>query len=437
MTDQFTKWDELENLMVSRSAPGAHPGLARITYLLKVLANPQDFPAIHIAGTNGKGSTSSFLTSLYQAGGYKVGLYTSPHLIHMGERLCINGNVVPYEDWCHGAEVIEEAIMKDARLRSDRPTYFETFTAVAFWLLKQAKVDIAVIETGLGGRLDATNTLLDKRMAVITPIGMDHMEFLGNTLEEIAGEKFGIMTPGCKALFYGHQGDLDELFLRAASQVPCQASLMNECSIEEVSMTPRGTDFVLRTPLGANQYRSSLVGAFQSRNASLALRATELLQDQFPLSVEARQKGVSQARWPGRMEFVSHSPDVMFDGAHNAHGLKALAESLKQLYGNQPLTLLFAAMADKNYGEGLKILTDALNVDLIFTQVPNNSRSATAEQLCSVGSALRLLSAPMAEPDMIKALQKAIALNRPTIVCGSLYFIGALRRWVEHEGLPV
>lgn len=435
MAFQLKKWDDLEELMIGRSAPGAHPGLGRIGYLLKVLGNPQDFPAIHVAGTNGKGSTSALLSALYGAGGYTVGLYTSPHLVHMGERLMVNGKPVSYEHWSAAADCVETAILADTRLKEDRPTYFETFTATAFVLLKRLGVDLAVIETGLGGRLDATNLLLDKRLAVITPIGMDHMEFLGSTVELIAGEKFGIIPVGGKALFMGGQGNLDRQFVTTCLDLKAQGHLMTDCQILVKNSDKYGNDFTLISPEGTGSYHVNLVGTFQPRNAALALRATELLFDQFPLSTQAKCKGVGDARWPGRMEYLSHDPDVMLDGAHNAHGLTALASSLKSLYGDRPLTVLFAAMGDKNFAEGLKILTDEVRVSLVLTQVPDYPRSATVRQLAAAAEGLRLIDQPRVLPDMVQAYRLARREGRPLVVCGSLYFIGALRRVLMDEGV--
>lgn len=424
------QWDQLEERMIKRSAPGAHPGLARVRLLYQRLGNPQRFPSIHIAGTNGKGSTSAFLASIYQEAGYKVAQYTSPHLVHMGERLMFNQEPASRDLWLEAADVVEQAVSSDPQIFSHRPTYFETFTAAAYWMIAQQNVDVAIIETGLGGRLDATNVLDQKKMAIITSIGFDHMEFLGDTLEQIAAEKFGIISEHGLALLQSGQKNLIPLFYEHCEQKKAQGFVRPE-PIQIHRYQKTGSTFsgaFWGEEQQEQRFEIGLPGTFQPQNAALAAFGSYLLKDQLPLTVEQVQRGLKKARWPGRMEYLSYDPDIMLDGAHNAHGLKALAQSLKDLYGDQPLSVVFAAMSDKNFDEGLSFFDQHLKIHLFATEVPHNDRSAKAQELADRLRHKGLTFPINVESNYQRAIQKARELGRPLIICGSLYFIGLVRR---------
>lgn len=401
--------------------------LERVRILYDVLGHPQTFPAVHLAGTNGKGSTAAFLESMYRFGGYRTALYTSPHLTHLGERLLINGKPLEPKDWFDATQRVIEAVETHPWLREHRPTYFENLTAVAYLLISQNDPEIAIVETGMGGRLDATNLLDDCRLSIITPIDWDHMEFLGNSLEAIAQEKFGIIKKGRPALFGANHSFLLPLFEETCRNYSASAFSMVDSTITDVVPSLEGSSFTLTTPMGVHSWQTELLGTYQPQNAALALRATEILNDSFPLDVKTRYEGLKKTRWPGRLELLSRNPDLILDGAHNPHGMWGLINSLRTFYGDSPITVVFTAMADKNYGEELKGLAENLKVRLICTQIPFNGRCETAEKIRAVAREFSFIEPPVAIEDPWDAFCKAKGLKKPVVLCGSLYFIGAMR----------
>lgn len=421
-------YEKVERALSDVSSDGWHPGLERVSVLLEALGTPQAFPAIHLAGTNGKGSTAAFLESIYRAAGYKTALYTSPHLIHLGERLLVNGYPLPPELWAEASQKVAQTILGHPWLSQHRPTYFETLTAAAYLLVRDAKPDVAIIETGMGGRLDATNILPDCRLAVITPIDWDHMAFLGNTLSAIASEKFGIIVPSRPAIFSDNHPELAPEFRACCAAKNSPAYTMDECRIFDAETSLDGCEFSLTTPCGTNRWFSRLLGTYQPENASLALRATEILQKDFPVTEEARREGLRTVRWPGRLEVVSRDPDVILDGAHNPHGMKALTDSLLALYGkDRLLTVVFTAMADKDYAGEFSYMSSRLKIRLICTRVSHNTRCESAQVLAQKATGYPFIDVPLAVEDPVAALEKARGFSDPVILCGSLYFIGSMR----------
>ncbi len=364
-------------------------------------------------------------------GGYKTALYTSPHLLHAGERLLINGAPLPAERWMKAADAVEAAIKGTEVLRLNPPTYFEIFTAAAFLLIAEEQVQAAVIETGMGGRFDATNLLKDCRLAIITPIGMDHMEFLGGTIEEIASEKFGIIHSGDRALFIGGGPKLNEQFRSVCSEVGAFGSVFEEdCELTTLESSLNGNLFRLRTPDGTALWNEPLLGVHQPQNGALALRAMELLQGDFPCSQEARSRGMAKTQWPGRLELISENPLVLIDGAHNPHGMEALARSLKALLAeDRPLTVVYATMSDKNYMESLEILHNTgRQIRLVCTEVPHNHRSEIASKLAEKASSISWSFPPQSFDNPFSATEIALSFGDPLLFCGSLYFIALVRR---------
>ncbi len=429
--DRVKAYEEVETRLGALASPQIRPGLERAEVLYRAIGSPQDFPVIHVAGTNGKGSTSAYLASMLAQGGYRTALYTSPHLLHAGERLLIDGQVLPPERWLQAVEVLESVIARTPTLKDQRPSYFEVFTAAAFWLIAQEQVQIAVVETGMGGRLDATNLLNHRELSVITPIALDHMAYLGATVERIAAEKFGIVQTGGRALFVGGGPELNEQFHSICVDREALGSVLEEdCQVQILETSLEGNLFRLTTPEGTGLWRERLLGTHQPLNAALALRAMELLGPSFPCSAEDRRRGLEKAHWPGRLELISSNPMVFLDGAHNPHGMEALAQSLKALFGpRRPLTVVYATMSDKKYMEGLAALRRTLGrIRLICTEVPGSLRSEKALTLASKASALRWPWPPRAMADPFAAIEEAILQGDPLLCCGSLYFIGHVRQ---------
>ncbi|NCC96928.1 MAG: bifunctional folylpolyglutamate synthase/dihydrofolate synthase, partial [Synergistales bacterium] len=217
----FKEYEEVDSYITALSSPGINPGLERVSALLDLLGNPEaKFPSVHVVGTNGKGSTSAMIDSSFRAAGYRSALYTSPHLVHFGERLLVNGEPVSSALWMDSLKKIGLVIGENEFFRDNRPTYFEILTVAAIFLMSKSSLDVAVVEAGMGGRLDATNRLSDVRLSVVTPIAMDHCEYLGDSLDAVAGEKFAVVRPCGKAIFAGDgDGRLSDRFASLCDEI--------------------------------------------------------------------------------------------------------------------------------------------------------------------------------------------------------------------------
>lgn len=372
--------------------------------LLRQLGNPQHAsPAVIVAGTNGKGSTSATLTSIFHAAGYRTGLYTSPHLVDIRERWRIAEEPI-------APELLEESI-EALRAAAERagipPTYFEALTLLAFIAFARAGCEVMVLEVGMGGRLDATNVVRPVA-ALITPIGFDHMEFLGNTIRKIAKEKAGVIHRGAIVLTNnGEPAVLDVLRRRAAT-------FGNEFHL--VATDDRAGE----TPL---------TGAFQRENVSLAIRAAEALVPRFPrITPEAIRRGVAATRWRGRLERFGHrATRIWVDGCHNAHAVRAVRPFIESEIA-RPRLLVFGVMGDKDVAEMTAELFPLF--DRIITCEPYPPRSADAESLAARARELGI--AAIAEKEPRAALQRALASGeRSVFVGGSLYLAGAAIEYLD------
>ncbi|EHM10077.1 folylpolyglutamate synthase/dihydrofolate synthase [Thermanaerovibrio velox DSM 12556] len=428
-------WTQVESKIMELASPGIRPGLARLARLLALLDNPQrKFPSVLVVGTNGKGSTCSSMFSCLKAGGYKVGLYTSPHLESPAERSRIGDELADPLRWLGMLERIEELITSDSRLLADRPSYFELVTALAFMDFADARVDVAVVEAGMGGRLDATNMLGDVRCVVCTPIGMDHAEFLGHSLYSIAREKMAVIRPHRPTVFAGGDEELETLFIRRCTDVSAVPLVHSkECRVEMTDISLSGVEFLRVRNGETRSFSFSLTGVHQPANASLALMALESIDDQFPLSEDHIRSGLRDVRWPGRMEWISleDGRGIVLDGAHNPHGAKALADSLEALGFAGKCSLVFAAMGDKDISgilEGLRGVARRF----FFTQVPGSERSAKAERLFNEAVHMGLPLGGFSD-DPVVALEMATEDSPMTVVCGSLFLVGYVRNRLKRK----
>ncbi|WP_350449537.1 bifunctional folylpolyglutamate synthase/dihydrofolate synthase [Aminobacterium mobile] len=441
--NNYYKYENIEKELALYASPGIHPGLERISRLLALLGHPENsFPAIHVVGTNGKGSTSAYMESVLRHAELKTAMYTSPHLIHMGERLLINGSMLTSEEWQRGAEKVINTICNDKALSQDPPTYFEVFTAVAFVLIAEAHVDIAVIEAGMGGRLDATNTLGNVLLTVITSISMDHMDFLGTTLEAIAMEKFAVIREQTPAIFAGEPSSLISLFEKEADRKHSKGVVVSksyEWQQEESSL--KGSTFSLKNKNNEGEcyphIHTPLIGLYQIQNASLAIASLSILRSVFPqISEQALYDGLTRTQWAGRMELVPYNPPLLLDGAHNDDGIARLVESLSFLGIYRPekkLTIVYGSMKDKEHNKALERLSH-LRPRLICTEVPGMERSALAESLCAEASHYEWTFTPESISDPIEAIKKAGEASDIVVCCGSLYLIGYVRtRLMERD----
>ena len=395
---------------------GIKPGLSRIAPLLAALGNPQDsFAAVHVVGTNGKGSTASFLCSMLGAGGYRTGLFTSPHLISFTERIRVDG-----------AEIGEEDVVRlTGRVMAAAPpesTFFEIVTALAALYFAEQGVRIALFEAGMGGRLDATNAL-HGILTAITPVSLDHTDYLGETIEEIAAEKAGIGKPGAPIVSARQHPDAQRAIARRAEEIAAPLYLQGEsfdAFWRDHTLCYRGVGVTL------DGLENGLFGRYQSGNAAVALAAAELLGTAgFPLTPQAMAAGIARADWPGRMEMFPGPPRVLLDGAHNPAGARALAEALAEI-PRQRLFLVVGVMGDKELSG---ILTPLLPLaDRVFAVTPALERALPGEEL-----AFFCLSAGVEAQDAgtvvegIDQARSAASEDDLILVCGSLFTVGEAR----------
>lgn len=379
-------------------------GLRNTELLLAALDNPERaFPSVQIAGTNGKGSTAVMLDSICRVAGIKTGLYTSPHLVSITERIKVSGIEITREDFAASATVVRDVSEQLEAL----PTFFEQVTAIALLAFRNARVELGILETGLGGRLDST-TAANARIAGITSIAFDHEEYLGHTIESIAAEKAAIIRPGVRAVI-AKQAD------PAALDV-----LLNRC--EQVGVTP-----ILADSIATDGLVLGLRGRHQLDNAAVAINLARLLRTEgFTISDSAIVDGLKTARHAGRLELIPHNPSFLIDGAHNPAGARTLREYLDE-FAPRPLTLVFGAMRDKQLEQMGEILFPVADT-LVLTTI-DNPRSASIETLQTIASRFAK-GTVLASQSSSEALRIAIANTPPEgLICiaGSLYLAGEVR----------
>ena len=405
-------------------------GLAQVEKILKAIGDPhREVQAIHIGGTNGKGSTAAMIASILQKEGYRVGLYTSPHLIQFTERIKVDGKEIEKEEVAALAEWMRERI-EEAGITPPF-TFFDFTTAMALYYFSKRVVDLAILEVGLGGRLDSTN-VVDPLLSIITNISKDHEAYLGKSILKIAGEKAGIIKKG-------------RPLITAATQ-PHVLRLFSKICREKESLYFRvGKEFrYISTETGDFHYEGlhrklwglhlNLKGFHQLINATTALGAMEVLEDLgYPVSVDAMVEGLKEVDWPGRLEIVTSSPKVVLDGAHNPAGALVLRESLKKTFQYQRLILLIGVLKDKAFESILHLLTPL--ADHIILTKPNNDRAAPPSLL------KKALGKNGKRAEIIENLNEAIErglsiTGQEDLLCitGSLYTVGEARAYFHPLG---
>ncbi|MBQ6773433.1 MAG: bifunctional folylpolyglutamate synthase/dihydrofolate synthase [Synergistaceae bacterium] len=421
-------FDELEEILYSHSSNEIIPGLERISRLLERLGSPQNtFKAVHIVGTNGKGSTGAFISSVLKESGYNTCFYSSPHLESPGERLLINGEALSPSEWIEAADLAASKIIPG----EDKPSYFELLTACAFILAREHNIESGVIEAGLGGKLDATNLLANTACSVIASISIDHTEYLGSTLESIASEKFAVVKKNTPAVFSGVDESLIPMFKTFCRDNKALPFIVSEQSrLENVNISPEGNTFDFYSPnLELQRVKTNLIGAYQVKNAALALFAISLMRESFPnISRESILTGMLKASWPGRLEIISREPLIILDGGHNLDGVKNLCESVKTLWPDKNICVIYAAMRDKDYKGCLELFSTELHPAVYFTTVPGIKRAASPEELLNAAKVFEWRNEPEGFNLPVDAVNRARESNYDLIlVCGSLYLIGYIR----------
>jgi dihydrofolate synthase / folylpolyglutamate synthase len=424
-------------LAAPTQAAAAKFNLENITTLLERLGRPERaYPCVHIAGTNGKGSTAAFTEAILRKAGFRTGLNTSPHLEKINERIRIDGEEISdalFAEIFTRIHVAIEELLADGKLKA-HPTYFECVTAIAFEAFARERVDFAVVEVGLGGRLDATN-VVTPAVSVITRIDFDHENFLGHSLREIAGEKAGILKERVPAVIAGQENEAREVLIGRASDLQCPVMEIPEAFTVEKERVEDG--FVRATVVeksGGTRFeiRPQLAGRFQLQNALNALGCARVLQEKkYKITDQEIVEGIAAARWPGRIERVQTRPDVYLDGAHNPGAARELAKFVEENFRGRRIYLLFGAMRDKAVDEVTGLLFP-LAYEVIFTEA-KTPRAISAGQLQEIAGHHALRS--VAIPDAEKALEMVMSKARPedaVFITGSLYLVGQLRHvWRE------
>ncbi len=417
------------------------PGLARIAELLEKLGNPQkSLRFIHVAGTNGKGSTSAMTASVLRAAGYRVGLYTSPFIVRFNERMQIDGGQIPDGELAE----ITEYVKPFADGMEDVPTEFELITAIAFVYFARHKCDYVVLEAGMGGRLDSTNIIEAENVAVsvITGIAMDHTAFLGDTAEKIAAEKAGIIKKGVPVVFggahtpVGAKEDCEVDHKACAAVIKAKAEEMGSPYFEshpELVSDLRADIFGSSFDFGEYEgFYIPLAGVYQPYNAATVFAVLEILASQgVKLTEKAVKDGLAAVKWPGRFEILCREPLVISDGGHNPEGIDAAVESAKIYFGGKKIQLLSGVMADKDYAHMVKRMSEV--ACRAFTVRPDNSRALAAGAFAEVFEQDGVPAEGFAtvKDAVFAAMDKGLESGKPTLCLGSLYMYGEVKAAVE------
>ena len=396
---------------------------------LRRLGSPEErFKVIHVAGTNGKGSTCAFLTSILREAGYSCGLFTSPHLVVINERFQINEKNIDDDTFLHAFEKVKKLADELVAEGSYHPTYFEFLFLMGMVIFADAGVDYVVLETGLGGKLDATTAVEHPLACVITSISFDHMQYLGNTITAIAGEKAGIIVPGVPVIYDGNDAEAAKVISERAQELGSPYYEVKREDAEILRNTMSGIDFSFKNEYyGNTTFSIPFIAKYQVMNSMLALKTIEVMKDHISVSEDAVCRGVRETRWQGRMETVL--PGVIVDGAHNEDGVEKFVDTAAHFQKEYPLTLLFSAVDDKDYTDMIRTILDKISFcHVIVTQV-GGYRKVPAEHLAEIFKEQGCPSAEACE-NVEMAFKKALEQKGEDgmLFCvGSLYLVGEIK----------
>ena len=415
---------------------GSVPGLDAIEGLLEELGHPEDnLKIVHIAGTNGKGSIFAYLSSILMAAGFKVGRYISPTISCYEERFQINGEYIIKDKLARLYNIVEEAMKREEEKTGLKPTLFEVETAISFLYFKEEKVDYALIEVGMGGRMDATNVIRHPELTVISSISYDHQAFLGDTLEEIAWQKAGIIKESCPVVLSENSDEVCKVIEQEATKKKVKCIEIKPTDYEVLSETPYGSTFLWKE----QRYETKLPGRHQVSNAVTALAASEYLfrkdyeknnarkaiakkLDEMNVK-SAQQGGIIRTCWPGRLEVLKKEPLFYRDGAHNPDGAKKLAAFLQKYFTNKKIIYIMGVLKDKEYKKMLRYLMPMAKEVYVFK--PKNERGLSAQILADTIKEVADVSVTI-ESDVNAAVFRALDTAKPDdvlVACGSLSFM--------------
>ena len=416
----------------------------------KILMEYLGFPyeklkVIHIAGTNGKGSTAAFISRILMEAGYSVGLYTSPYLEHFTERIKIDDFEISEDELATITEIVQSAVEEIKADNKPLPTEFDVITAIAFIWFREMGTDIVVLETGMGGRLDSTNVIDTPELAMITSISYDHMAILGNTLTEIASEKAGIIKPGADVLLYPQSDEVYDVFKQKCDTcgarlhncvigAPSLSAVPQDSQLMEIDLSA-SDDAAIRTSFNEKALEIFLLGAHQIKNASMAINAAAILRNKgWNITDSAIINGLKNARWKGRFEVLKKNPVFLIDGGHNKEGVESLTSSIKSIFPGKKIIFIFGVLADKDYPRMIELILP-LALRIFTVTVPNPRTLPAAELAEAIKSHSEYNGVPVVPCSDISAAVNASLdfASSDDVVCafGSLYYIGLVRGLVD------
>lgn len=412
-----------------RSQKGIVLGLDTMRHLMAKLNNPQDkVKFIQIAGTNGKGSTAAYLTSILSEAGIKVGRYTSPAVFSSTEQYFACGSCISESEYAQGMTAVAEAA---ASLDGETPTAFEQETALAFWYFAKKGCELAILEAGLGGDMDATNIVTTTVCSIITSISMDHCRILGNKISEIAAHKAGIIKPGAPVICIEQKEDAMEPIRAAAKAADTPLYEVHRDEVRQIFSDKRESIVFFRE---FENLHLKMLGSCQPENAALAVQAASVLSRSYPIEKKHIYDGIEKTRWGGRFELHSGSPDIILDGAHNPDGIRRLRESVNQMFGAVPICYVCGVLADKDYEKEIEILFG--RASNVFTVTPPSPRAMKSTDLKAAikkrFSQLKVTSFD-SEDGIEKAMEAAVSQNNPVVVCGTLTILARVKEWMKRN----
>lgn len=412
-----------------RSQKGIVLGLDTMRHLMAKLNNPQDkVKFIQVAGTNGKGSTAAYLTSILSEAGIKVGRYTSPAVFSSTEQYFACGSCISESEYAKGVTAVAEAA---ASLDGETPTAFEQETALAFWYFAQKGCELAILEAGLGGDMDATNIVTTTVCSIITSISMDHCRILGNKISEIAAHKAGIIKPGAPVICIEQKEDAMEPIRAAAKAADTPLYEVHRDEVRQIFSDKRESIVFFRE---FENLHLKMLGSCQPENAALAVQAASVLSRSYPIEKKHIYDGIEKTRWGGRFELHSGSPDIILDGAHNPDGIRRLRESVNQMFGAVPICYVCGVLADKDYEKEIEILFG--RASNVFTVTPPSPRAMKSTDLKAAIKErfpqLKVISFD-SEDGIEKAMEAAVSQNNPVVVCGTLTILARVKEWMKRN----
>lgn len=412
-----------------RSQKGIVLGLDTMRHLMAKLNNPQDkVKFIQVAGTNGKGSTAAYLTSILSEAGIKVGRYTSPAVFSSTEQYFACGSCISESEYAKGVTAVAEAA---ASLDGETPTAFEQETALAFWYFAQKGCELAILEAGLGGDMDATNIVTTTVCSIITSISMDHCRILGNKISEIAAHKAGIIKPGAPVICIEQKEDAMEPIRAAAKAADTPLYEVHRDEVRQIFSDKRESIVFFRE---FENLHLKMLGSCQPENAALAVQAASVLSRSYQIEKKHIYDGIEKTRWGGRFELHSGSPDIILDGAHNPDGIRRLRESVNQMFGAVPICYVCGVLADKDYEKEIEILFG--RASNVFTVTPPSPRAMKSTDLKAAikkrFSQLKVISFD-SEDGIEKAMEAAVSQNNPVVVCGTLTILARVKEWMKRN----